>query len=259
MAQASLLIQVLKKALRERGFTYAGVAKGLAISESAVKRMFSLESLSLDRLERICALMKLEIADLLELTRAVDRRASELSEEHEHALVSDPKLMLVAILAISHWTVADIQKSYRFSDADLVGLLTRLDRLGVIDLLPGDRIKVKLASNFAWRKAGPIQRFFEEQVQREFFESSFLGNGELRVMVHGSLSERSNNLLQQRMRKIAGEFDELVKEDGQLDHEMRKGTTMVLAIRPWELSKFTELRRGAEPSVQVPRPKRANG
>jgi hypothetical protein len=47
------------------------------------------------------------------------------------------------------------------------------------------------------------------------------------------------------MRKIAGEFDELVEEDGQVDHEMRQGTTMVVAIRPWEFSTFTELRRGA--------------
>jgi DNA-binding Xre family transcriptional regulator len=250
MAQTSLLIHVLKKTLQQRGLTYARVAKGLGISESAVKRMFSLESLSLDRLARICGLMKLEITDLLELTRESDRRATELSEEQETTLVSDPKLMLVAILAISHWTPAGILKHYRFSDADLVGLLTRLDRLGIIDLLPGNRIKVKLARNFAWRKGGPIQRFFEEQVQREFFESSFLGAGELRVMVHGSLSTRSNNLLQQRMRKIAEEFDGLVGEDGQLDHHMREGTTMVVAIRPWELSRFTELRRGAEPGDQ---------
>lgn len=246
MSQTSLLIQVVKKTLRERGLTYAKVAQGLGISESSVKRMFSLEAFSLDRLERICALMKLEIADLLEFAREVDRRASELSEEQERALVSDPKLMLIAILAISHWTVPDMLKSYRFSDADLVGLLTRLDRLGIIDLLPSNRIKVKLARNFAWRKAGPIQRFFEEQVQRQFFESSFLGNGELRLIVHGSLSGRSNNLLRQRMRKIAEDFDEFVEEDGQLDHQMREGTTMVVAIRPWELSMFTELRRGGE-------------
>jgi hypothetical protein len=208
--------------------------------------MFSLESLSLDRLERICALLKLEIADLLELTRESDRRATELSDEQERALVYEPKLMLVAILAISHWTVSDMLKHYNFSDADLVGLLARLDRLGIIDLLPGNRIKVKLARNFAWRKGGPIQRFFEEQVQRQFFEASFLGDGELRVMVHGSLSARSNNLLKQRMRKLAAEFDELVGEDAQIDHEMRHGTTLVVAIRPWELSMFTELRRVAD-------------
>jgi DNA-binding Xre family transcriptional regulator len=252
MSQASLLIRVVKKTLRQRGLTYAAVARGLGLSESSVKRMFSLESMGLERLEQVCTLMNLEIADLLELTRSAEKRATELSEEQEQVLVGDPRLMLIAILAISHWTVADMLKSYRFSEADLVGLLVRLDRLGIVDFLPGNRIKVRLARNFTWRKGGPIQKFFEEQVQRQFFDSSFLGRGELRVLVHGSLSERSNNLLQQRIRRIAEEFDALVEEDGQLEHPMREGTTMVVAIRPWELSMFTDLRRGAEPGRPAP-------
>src|SRR5206468_160266 len=180
--------------------------------------------------------MDLEIADLLELTRAAEGRVTELSEDQERALVSDPKLMLVAILSISHWTAASMLENYRFSETELVGLLARLDKLGIIDLLPGNRIKVRLARNFTWRKGGPIQRFFEERVQKQFFESSFLGEGELRVSVHGSVSSRSNSLLQQRMRKIAQEFGALVEEDSQLDHSMREGTTVVMAIRPWELS-----------------------
>ena len=243
MTQASLLIEVVRKSLRERGLTYTRVAKGLGLSESSVKRVFSQENLSLERLEKICALMDLEIADLLELTRAAEGRVTELAEDQERALVDDPKLLLVAILAISHWTAANMLKHYRFSEPDLVGLLARLDRAGVIDLLPGNRIKVRLARNFKWRKGGPIQRFFEERVQKQFLESSFLAEGELRLMVHGSLSLRSNNLLQQRLHKIAEEFDALVEEDRQLDHEMREGTTMVMAIRPWELALFTELRR----------------
>ena len=243
MSQAALLIGILKEALRERRLTYARVARGLGLSESSVKRMFSQESMSLDRLEQICELMELEIADLLELTRAAEGRLTELAEDQELSLVSDPKLLLVAILAISHWTAANIVKQYRFSESELVGLLARLDRAGIIDLLPGNRIKVRLSRNFKWRKGGPIQRFFEERVQKQFLESSFLGEGELRVMVHGSLSSRSNSLLQQRMRKIAEEFDALVDEDRHLDHPRREGTTMVMAIRPWELALFTELRR----------------
>jgi len=41
MPQAALLIEVVRNALRERGLTYARVAKGLGLSESSVKRVFS--------------------------------------------------------------------------------------------------------------------------------------------------------------------------------------------------------------------------
>jgi len=243
MPQAVLLIEVVKNALRERGLTYARVANGLGLSESSVKRVFSQENLSLDRLEQICALMDLEIADLFEMTRAAEKRITELTEEQEKVLVSDPKVLLIAILSINHWTVPVMLEKYRFSESELITLLARLDRLGIIDLLPGNRIKVRLAHNFSWRKGGPIQDFFEERVQEQFFKSSFLGRGELRITLQGSLSAKSNELLQQRIRKLAEEFDSLVGEDRSLDHNMRDGMTMVMAIRPWELALFTELRR----------------
>jgi DNA-binding Xre family transcriptional regulator len=243
MSQASLLIEVVRKSLRQRGLTYAHVAKGLGLSESSVKRIFSRENLSLERLEQICALMELEIADLLELTRAAEGRITGLTQEQESTLTRDPKLLLVGLLAINHWTADKILENYRLSEVELVSLLARLDKLGVIDLLPGNRIKVRLARNFTWIEGGPIQRFFEERVQQQFFNSSFLGTGELRISVHGALSSRSNGLLQQRMRKLAEEFDALVEADRQLDHDARDGMTMVLAIRPWELSLFNELRR----------------
>jgi DNA-binding Xre family transcriptional regulator len=250
MPQAALLVDVLKKALRERGLTYAGVAKGLGLSESSIKRTFSQETMSLDRLESICALMELEIADLLDLTRAAEGRVTELQEEVEKTLVSDPKLLLVAVLAINHWSAAAMLETYRFSEAELVGMLTQLDRLGIIDLLPGNRIKVRLARNFTWRKGGPIQRFFEERVQEQFFGSAFLDRGEIRVMVQGSLSAKSNELLQQRVRKLAEEFDALTEEDRSLDRGLREGTTLVIAMRPWEFSQFAALRRnpGKHPS-----------
>jgi len=243
MTQTDLLVDVLKKALRERGLTYAHVAKGLGLSESSVKRTFSKGTMSLERLEQVCAQMGLEIADLLELTRAAEGRTAELTEQVEQTLVGDVKLLLVAVLAINHWTVAAMLETYRLTEPEVVGLLTRLDRLGIIDLLHGNRIKVRLARNFAWRKGGPIQRFFENRVQEQFFDSPFLDHGEIRIMVQGSLSAKSNEMLQQRVRKLAEEFDALVEEERSLDRSLREGTTLVVAMRPWEFSQFADLRR----------------
>ncbi len=248
MSQAAILVEVLKKALRQKGITYVRVAKALKLSESSVKRLFAQGDFTLVRIEEICGLCGLEIADLLELTRAAEGRLTELTEEQERELVSDPKLLLVGILATSHWTMRGMLETYRFSETELLRLLARLDRLKIIELQPGNRIKVRLARNFAWRKGGPIQRFFEERVQEEFFKSSFFGAGELRILVHGSLSERANSLIQQRLRKIAEEFDSLVDEDRHLPRERREGSTLLMAIRPWELNIFSGLRKAEAPS-----------
>src|SRR5919205_2255755 len=159
MAQTALLLDVVKAALRQRGITYAQVAAALDLSESSVKRLFAHKDMPLTRLESICAVMELELADLFELAQSAQRRLTELTAEQERALVDDPKLLMVGVLVLSHWTVEQILEQYQLSQAQLVGLLTRLDRLRIIDLLPGNRIKVRLARNFNWRKGGPIQRF----------------------------------------------------------------------------------------------------
>jgi len=249
MSQASALIDALKTALRRASLTYVDVGRGLGLSESAVKRMFAQKHLSLERLERVCGLVGLEIGDLLELVHEAEKRVTELTEEQERELVSDPKVLLVAVLALDHWSAARIGEIYRLSEAELVRTLARLDRMRIIDLMPDNRIKVRLARNFAWRKGGPIQRFFEERLQQDFFESSFLGSNELRVIVTGSLSRRSIEALQDRMRRIAEEFDSLVGEDRRLDHEARTGVSLVLAVRPWEPNLFAKLRRDAPKPV----------
>jgi DNA-binding Xre family transcriptional regulator len=243
MSQTAPIFETLKRSLRQRGLTYADVATALDLSESSVKRLFASRDLTLERLERVCALMQLEVTDLLELVRDVESHITELTEAQERELVDTPKLLLVGVLVLSYWAAEDILATFRFSEAELVKLLLRLDRVGVIELLPGNRIKLKLARSFAWRKDGPIQRFFEARMQQQFFHSSFSHEGELRLVMFGGLSRRSNELIQQRLRRVAEEFDALVQEDRRLDRRMRTGNSLVLAVRPWEPVLFTELRR----------------
>ena len=245
MSQAAQLVDLLKQGLRDRGITYLDLARRLGVSESSVKRLFSRRRLSLDRLEAICRQMDMDISDLLELARANEGRITQLSEAQELALAADERLLLVGLLALSNWTTGAIVASYRLTDAEVVRLLAKLDRLGILDLMPGGRIKMRLARNFSWRKGGPLQRFFEARVPRQFFDSSFNGPGEVRFVVHGSLSQHSNALLQQRMARLAEEFDGLADDDRRLDRGSLAGTTLVVAMRPWELGIFSELRRKA--------------
>lgn len=243
MSQAAQLVDLLKRRLRDRGMTYAVLALRLGLSESSVKRLFSRRRLSLERLEQVCRELGMDIADLIEDARDVQPRIAELTEAQERQLAADQRLLLTGLLALSHWSAEEMVANYRIEEPEVVRLLARLDRMGIIDLMPGNRIKLRLASNFAWRKGGPLERFFEARVQAEFFQSSFHGRGESRFVVHAGLSERSNALLRQRMARLAEEFAALAEEDSRLDHRMLAGTTLVLAMRPWEMGIFRHLRR----------------
>lgn len=247
MSQTVQLVDTLKKILRERKITYADVAEQLNLSEANVKRMFSKRHFTLNRLEEICAMAGADLGYLIARMHEGTMVLDELSADSERELVSDPKLLLVAQLLVNRWEYDDIISTYVIDEFEATRLLARLDRLGIIDLLPGNRVNTKLSRDFRWIHNGPVYRFFEQNVARDFFNCKFDPSaGELLVFVAGMLSRQSNLHLQNSIRRLAREFDELSKEDGKLPLEDTFGTGMVLAMRPWELSIFAQMRR--EPS-----------
>src|SRR5579885_1536562 len=108
-----------------------------------------------------------------------DAVLTQLTYEQEKELVDNPKLMLVALCTLNHWSFADILAAYELGEAECVKLLARLDRLKFIELMPGNRIRLLVSRAFAWLPDGPIQRLFKEQFQVDFFRSRFDREGEL--------------------------------------------------------------------------------
>jgi DNA-binding Xre family transcriptional regulator len=243
MAQTRALIAALKQVLKSRGITYGEIARGLAMSEASVKRVFAKQTFTLRRLDRICELLGIEITDLGRLVEHESERLSQLTHKQEAELVSDPKLLLVAVHAINHWTLDEIVSIYAISKVECIRFLTRLDRLRIIDLLANNRIRVRVARNFSWLPDGPIQRHFGAQVQTDFFASRFDRNGERLAFVSGMLSRTSNAVVQHHISRLTAEFSNLHNQDTALPLDERFGTSLLVALRPWAPEIFRKLQR----------------
>ena len=150
MAEQRLIVTELKRALRERALTYAAVAKQLDLSVASVKRLFSGGELSLKRVDLICELLQTSLAELLE--RARDRpTAAQLTLAQEQEIISDPKLFLVAWLLLNRTPLEDIVRLYRFTEREVLRFFYRLDQLKVIELQPGNRVRLLVNRHFSWR------------------------------------------------------------------------------------------------------------
>jgi transcriptional regulator with XRE-family HTH domain len=243
MAQVSLLVTELKRYLKAQGITYAELGSRLDLSESTVKRLFAQQSFTLQRLEQICHLLGLEVTDLVELMNERREFLTELTPEQETALLADPKLLLMMYLLINGWPLTEIVAKFTIETDEAERLLIRLHRARIIELLPFNRVKLLTARNFTWRKNGPVQKFFESEVQQEFLAAPFTGPGEQLRFVAGLLSRTSLIEMQQSIERIAREFDELVRRDAVLPLSERRSCSAVFAVRPWEFSMFAALRR----------------
>ncbi len=245
MPQTLQLIETLKQALKGRRKTYADVAETLGLSQASVKRLFSEKNLSLHRLEQICRLVDMEISDLVQLMNQNQkaRQVVQLTREQEKEIAGDRVLLLITVCVLNRWILTDILDHYTITQPDAIRCLTRLDRLKLIELLPGNRVRLLVSPNFHWIENGPIQQFFQSRIGADFFNSRFDRQSEKLLVINGMLSKQSNTVFQRKLDQLAREFDGLNDEDAGLPLDIRFGTTVVMAVRDWRYGLFADLRR----------------
>lgn len=244
MTETSQLIAALKKLLKEQGVTYRDIGRALRLSEASVKRIFAAESLSLERLEEVCRFLDLKIYELARLAHlGAAHDVSVLSEAQEGALAQNRELLACFYLLLNAWTPGRVAQRLGLNEPQLTRLLAALDRLELIELHPGNRVRPLTARTILWRKGGPIRRLYERQIKAEFLEGEFDGRDELMVFETGELSDASLAVLEKRIDRLAREFETLADADLGSEPERRKAVGLLVALRPWVFSLFPKTER----------------
>src|SRR6516225_11740701 len=215
MSAATSIVQAIRGALRQRRMTYRELAANIGVSEPTVKRDLSRGDFSLSRLDRICDVLELSIADLAQ-TAAGTTLLTQLSEQQERALVRDPRLLVVTYLVVNEWKWSEITSTFQLDDNSLVSALLRLDQLGIVNYRPPHRIRKLTARNFAWRKDGPVHEFFLNRVAPEFLRSTFNAPTDEFRFIGGLLSEASLMQMKAAIVRLAQEFEEYARRDARL-------------------------------------------
>ncbi|APW36151.1 transcriptional regulator [Rhodoferax koreense] len=243
MSTTADLVLALKKELKSAQMTYADLARSLGMAESSVKRMLAKGDMPLSRIDAICRALKLDFADLARRVADNQPLLAELTQAQERAVVADKKLLLVAICVLSQWTLEQITGAYRLSAAEGIGYLAQLDRLGIIELRPMNRYRLKLAKTFRWRPHGPVMNFFREDAVLDYYAGGFDGPGEGLLLVHGSVSRGLAPAFMERLQRVAQDFAQQHLADQKLAESDREGYTLLLGMRRWEFAAFAALRR----------------
>ena len=243
MSTTADLVSTLKQELKAARMTYADLARSLGLAESSVKRMLAKGDMPLSRVDAICRALKLDFAELARRVADAQPLLKELTQEQERAVVADKKLLLCAICVLSQWTLEQITGSYRLSDAEGVKYLVQLDRIGIIELRPLNRYRLKLAKTFRWRPHGPVMNYFRDNALLDYFSGGFDQAGEGVLLVHGAISRGLAPSFLERMQRVAQDFSQQHQADQKLSPKEREGYTLLLAMRSWEFAAFTRLRR----------------
>ena len=232
MLAHSRFVDALKKSVRQRGLTYAALARELHLSEASVKRMFSRGTFTLSRIEQILAALEMDLEEVARMARGAAAGPVELTLEQETALARDERLLSVFWLLHNDW---------RF--AELTAACARLERLGLIDWLPGDRVRLRAPRDFVWRPRGPVKKAYGRRVMQEFLRGRFDAPLELLRFESRALTPESAAMLKQRLDRLLREFHALAEADAAAPGSRRVGVGLLAACRPWEFSVVNALKR----------------
>jgi hypothetical protein len=243
MSEVSQLLTTIKRQLKLQGKTYRDVAAALELSEASVKRLLTSSTLGVDRLVEISNMLGFTLAELAQESAVTETRVRTLTAAQEKELVSDTRLLLVAVCALNHWTMDDILAVYRLTEAECLRKLLHLDRLHLIALMPGNRIRLNVARDFDWLPDGPIRQYFRTEGLNDFLDSGFDRPEQSLAFTHGMLTESALARMQAELRQLRTRFGELHEESLASPLPKRRGSGLLLALREWEPAAFTALRR----------------
>ncbi len=244
MSEISNLVKTLKQLLKEKNITQYDVAAVLDLGIARVKQMFAKNDFHIERLVKICNdLLGIELADLVRITHERTSFIESLTEEQEKQLTADIRLLIVAVSVMTSWKPAEIISRYQITERECRQHLKTLEKLKLISIRDNDHIKLLINQNFHWIKDGPLESFFIKNIQSDFLDASFHGEGEIRLFRTGMLSTKSTDELIRRIEQLIAKFIELNSDDADLPLEHRRGSSIVVALRPWLMPAFTQLLR----------------
>lgn len=243
MSQINQISTTLKGLLKQQNLTYRDIAEKLSMSEANIKRIFSTNNFTLERLEEICDVLNMNLSDLFLIAEQQTDKLSQLTQEQELQLLADPKLLLVAVCVRDAWTFEELVEHYDIDKFECTRLLAKLDKLKIVSLLPNNHYKLLIAQDFRWIPKGPLEKFMEQEVMVKFMAPKKDEKWNFRLYIRGRYSQSSIEIIERKLNQLTKEASELNQEDASLPLGKRQHMGILMAMRPWEPSLFEKMRR----------------
>lgn len=227
---AEIIIESLKDHLKLRGLSYKDLAVKWGISESSVKRVMSSKELLLSRIEQACDMMDLPVADFFkQVPYEKQTDILFLTPDQELKLSKDAEATHYFLMLQQGKTVTEIIREYSLSEEKNIKILTSLEKWGLIEVHPNQRIKRNYLGQLRFRKEGPLGRQIEKAARTQFLDNEFSREDQYFTFLNLNLKPGDSAKLRLKFQDM---FKELVAESDQnLLHPNQQEFGLMMAIR----------------------------
>lgn len=233
--QFPLLIERLKLHLKAQGLRQRDIAQTLGVGLATVKRWLAGDGLTTQRLEELCDLAKVDLIDLVVATADnVSGLAEEFTPTQERALAANAKIFFVFYSLLNGLSPEECQRELQIPASVMEKSMQQLVRLGLIDLTSRGRVRVLTARNVAWRKDGPLNKYWEPQ--QSFADIKSGTRGALYTSNFVRLTEAGEAQVRHLMHELRDEINRIARSDRhEVGHE-RTWHGVLFLVRPLNMA-----------------------
>lgn len=232
------LLKALRQHLRQQGWTARRIAGEFTIGEATAKRWLAGRGLTLDRLDALAGLCGLTLAELArEAERPPAGLAQELTLAQERALSSDIFLAFLFMTILGGYTPVEIARDFSVPVREMDAALLRLERLALIDRLPGGRVRPLIDRAIVWRKT-PMRTLFEMYMKPQFVAMDFAAEDAVYASEVVKLSAQGAAMLAEMIEKHRREVHDLAESDREHTHLPRRWYGLLSAMRALDMARL---------------------
>lgn len=176
------VFDVLKRALKVRGKTYAQLADDLHVSEATVKRIFSERDCKFSRLLEIFNALDVSATEVFDSAARIEDPLEVLSTANEARFAEHPCVFYFFVLLKHGLSCKEIKAMYNLRDTDVFLYGQELEKMGLAVVSIDHGIKLTSTSAFKINPKGPL-RVIYRGMNTSFVDQCYLDMGNDRVKV----------------------------------------------------------------------------
>lgn len=227
-----LIFDALRAHLKARDISYSDLAFGINVAEGTIKRIFTKNDCSTERLDEIAEFLGIHLADLIHKKPQKRHLVDQLSAEHEAQLVTNKKLLMLTVCVMNYWPFKDMLRYLTIPRDECTTLLKELERMGLIEMNDKFNYRLLLSRDFAWLNNGPITQFVKGMSQ-DYFNHSFDSPGDFLKLINVRVSPYVRGVLKGKLEEVLQQYVDQVALDAHLPLDERPPLSVCVAVRSW--------------------------
>jgi transcriptional regulator with XRE-family HTH domain len=147
---------LIKRRLKEKGWNYHDLAERMEVQVLTVRRWMTSRPMKLDQFIKLMLILDIQLFSKMEEDFHAPVKTTLMTLEQEKYLSENSLAFLVFLKLLVGFKLEDVKIKYRLNQKTLLLILRQLESLNLLQLWPGEKIKVKARGPFRHMPAGPV-------------------------------------------------------------------------------------------------------